>query len=187
MLARNIGLGLGGFLGLQLGRDQLGQPQPVQVAQPLLFEGGGDAGAQQGGIEGLGQKIFRARLDAFHGAFHLLGAGNDDDRQPAQVRIGLEGSQHFHAVHLGHFHVEQHQVEGLREHQFERLSSVGRLGDVAKAEGVERTDQREPHGAAVVHHQHGRLLQRVGEGDADSAGRMAAGLGFGFSSFIAGR
>ncbi len=140
---------------------QLHQPQPVQIAQPLLFQRGGDAGAQQGGIKGLGQKILSARLDAFHGVLHLIGAGNDDDRQPAQVPIGFESNEHFHAVHLGHFHVEQHQVEGLREHQFERLSAVGRLGDVAEPEGVQSTDQREPHGAAVVHHQHSRLLQRA--------------------------
>ena len=57
--------------------------------------------------------------------------------------------------------------KGFVEHQFERLSSVGRLGDVAKTEGVERTNQREPHGAAVVHDQHGGLVQRVAARGAD--------------------
>ena len=87
----------------------------------------------------------------------LLGAGDHDDRQSAQAPVGLKADEHFHSVHLGHFHVEQHQVEGLHQDQLERLLPVAGLGDVAKTQAVERADQREPHGAAVVHDQHGRL------------------------------
>ena len=64
------------------------------------------------------------------------------------------------------------------------------LGDVAKAEVVERADQREPHGAAVVHHQHGGLLERgglaSGGGGIARARRAASRLGFGIGSFIMG-
>ena len=38
----------------------------------------------------------------------------DDHRQVAQGEVGGELLEHLEAVHLGHFHVEQHQVEAAR-------------------------------------------------------------------------
>ena len=82
--------------------------------------------------------------------------------------------QDVHAAHLGHFHVQQHQVEAVARQQLDGLTAVAGLGDVLQADRFQRTPQAHAHQAAVVHQQHPRLVQTALE-------RCAVVEGFGRS------
>ena len=89
-------------------RDLLLQVGLFQVAQPLLLQARIEARAQQHRVEGLGQIVFRAHLDAAHRVVDLVDRGNHDDRDIAQVGVALDSLQHLEAVQPGHDDVEQH-------------------------------------------------------------------------------
>ena len=82
------------------------------VAQPLLLEAGADARAQQHGVEGLGQIVLGAQLDAADDAVHSRRARRSSARgcraasgPPSCAR------EHLVAVEARHHHVEQHEVD----------------------------------------------------------------------------
>ena len=143
---------------------QLLHAQLVQVAQFLFFNGGGGARAQQHRAEGLGQIVLRPQLNAFDRVGDVFTAGNYNYRQPVNGSISAHGGQHFHAGHLGHFHVQQHQVEGLGFDAFNGCAAVGSLGNILEAQLLERANDAHAHHFAVINHQHPRrkYLLRAG-------------------------
>ena len=86
----------------------------LQVAQLLLLQAGVQAGAQQHRVEGLGQVVLGAHLDAAHHAVDLVHGRDDDDRDIAQLGVALDALEHLVAVHARHDDVEQHDVEAAR-------------------------------------------------------------------------
>ena len=84
------------------------------VAQALLLQAGVDARLQQHRVHRLGQVVVGAQLDAARHVGHAFERAGHDDRQVAQLRVGNHLLQHLEAVHLGHLHVQQQQVEGSR-------------------------------------------------------------------------
>ena len=80
---------------------------PLLVAQPLLAERRRDPRPEDRRVDGLGEVVGGAHADAADDAVELVDAGDDDDRQVAQGRVGLERGERLVAVHLGHDDVEQ--------------------------------------------------------------------------------
>ena len=140
---------------------QLLHAQRVEITQALLVDRGGDAHAEQRGVEGLGQIILGACLDAAHRRFDLLRAGNHDHRQRERGLL-LDRLQQLQPVHLGHLDIEQHEIEGGGADAFERLPSVPRLRHRPDAQFLQGADQAKPYQATVVHHQHVGAGQHIG-------------------------
>jgi len=98
------------------------------VAEPLLFKAGSDARPQECRVEWLWQVILGALLDAAHDAVEFIERGDHDDRNVAQILVGLEGRERAVAVEHGHEHVEEHEVKWLAARNLERLGSIGGRG-----------------------------------------------------------
>ena len=62
----------------------------LEVAQPLRRQRRIEARLQDGRLERLGQVVGRAHLDAADDARDVVHAGDDDDREVAQRRVGLD-------------------------------------------------------------------------------------------------
>ena len=85
---------------------------------------------QDNRVERLGNVILRAGLDATDRAVNLVQGGKHDDRQMAELGIGLDELEGMKAVQLGHDDVEQDQVESPLLQEFERDAAVFRRRDV---------------------------------------------------------
>ena len=133
---------------------ELTHAQGFLVAQAFAFHRCLDAGAQQHRVEWFGQVVFCAQFDAAHGIFEAGAARDHDHGGPRVVRGVAQHGQNFHAVHFGHFHVEQHQVEMLSHQGFDGFASVARFGDVGQANLYQRTAQPHADQAAVIHQKH---------------------------------
>ncbi len=83
------------------------------VAQPFLLQAGVDASPQQHRVERLVEVVLGPTFDAAHDAVDLIQARHHDDRDFAQPLIGLDLFQGGVAIHLGHEHIEQEEVERL--------------------------------------------------------------------------
>ena len=102
----------------------------LEVAKPLCRQGRPDAGVEEGRLERLGQVVERTHLDAAHHARGVLEAGDDDDRQLAQDRVGLDLGQRLEPVLARHQHVEQDEVEGACSQRLHRVDPVDHRVDV---------------------------------------------------------
>src|SRR5215475_11775827 len=109
----------------------------LAVAQALLLQAGADAGAEEHGIERLGQVVLGPQLDAADHAPHLVEGGDHKHGQFAARGIVLEPPQHLVAVDARHHHVEEDQLDGRCQCSAQHLE-----GDVAVGGGV--------HGVAVT-------------------------------------
>ena len=137
---------------------ELDHAQAVHVAQPLALERGGDAGAQEGGINGLGKKVLRSQLDAADDGGKVIHAGGDDDREVAQEGVVLNRLEQVEAVHHRHLHVGDQEVEGAVAERGERGCAVARFGDVGVAQCAQREGEHMAHRVLVVGYEDGSLL-----------------------------
>jgi hypothetical protein len=81
----------------------------------------------QAGTVELGDVIVEAGQPAALDRRRRHHRGQRDDRHRGQMRIGPDGLGEFEAVHVGHFDVGQHHVEGLaRAQRRQALLRVGR-------------------------------------------------------------
>lgn len=112
----------------------------LEIPQPLLFEAGADARAQLGRIEGFGQVILGAGVEAAHDARRLVQRRDHDHRESGGPRRRLDPLQDLVAVDLGHHQVEQDQVERALRQQFQCLEAAGRGLDLM-AEALEAARQ----------------------------------------------
>ena len=88
------------------------------VVETLLGQGGVHSGTQQCRVERLGEIVGSPDLDATHDAVEVLDGRDDDHREVAEVRVGLELLQGGEPVELGHLQVEQHGIDrgAVRRH-----------------------------------------------------------------------
>ena len=124
----------------------------VAVAQALALQGRIDPGAQQHGVERLGQEVVRPGLDGADRPVHLLHGRHHDDRQRPGGFPRPQVPQHVDAVQARHDEVEQQQVEGLGVQARERfLARRAGLHRVAVAGEAARQQVQVRH--VVVHHE----------------------------------
>jgi hypothetical protein len=72
-----------------LGGRELTKQLALLIAQALFLKAGRHARAEQHGIDGLEQVVLGAHLDAAGDAVHLVHRRHHDDRDVAQLGIGL--------------------------------------------------------------------------------------------------
>jgi hypothetical protein len=78
-----------------------------------------------------------------HHVREIVEAGHHDDRDVAQVRVGLDAVEDGDPVHLGHHDVEQHDVVAGFGEQRERLHAVlGRAHAVSVASRLRESKRR---------------------------------------------
>ena len=88
-----------------------------------------DPGAQEHGVDWLGQEILGTKLDAAHDGVQFLQAGGNDDWHTIQFGVAFQLRQHLKAVHDRHFDIQHHEVELTLTQERQRRQSVVRLGD----------------------------------------------------------
>lgn len=96
----------------------------VEVAQTFFRESGFNAGEEENGVARFGQEIVRPHLDAMNGGGCFIGSGKHDDGDLGEVRIGFELGDDLEAVHAGHDHIEQDEVDGLCAGQLKGSGTV---------------------------------------------------------------
>jgi hypothetical protein len=65
-----------------------------------------DAGHELLRLEGLGDVVVAADLQAAHALLHVALAGDEDHRRELQRRVGADAAAQVEAVHARHHHVE---------------------------------------------------------------------------------
>ena len=125
----------------------------LAVAGALLAQAGPDAGAQQGGVERLGQIVGRPHLDAAHDAVRFVQGGDHDDGQPLRPGVVLDARKHLIAVHVRHHDIQQDDVEGLLGQCAQRFSSARRR-DGPVALFLQAAGQNVPVLLVIVHDEH---------------------------------
>ena len=143
---------------------ELDEPEPLQIAEPLLFQRGRHAGPQQREIRRLGEVIFGPGLDALHRHVDLVGPGDDDHRQSFEIGGEVHRRQHLEPRHHRHLHVEEHQVEGGGVHLGHGIRAVERLDDIFKADLSERLLEHGAHRPAVIDEEHLGLCEPLASG-----------------------
>ena len=136
------------LLGAQFARRGL-----VPVAEELALERGRHAGAQQDRVDGLGEVVVGAGLDAMDRALDLAEGRHDDDRQRGRGRRRLDAPQHLDAAQPRHQQVEQHEVVAGRLQQFQRALAVVAARDLV-AVAAEAARQQVERRGVVVDEQH---------------------------------
>lgn len=96
----------------------------VEVAQTFFRESRFDAGQKENCVARFGQEIVRSHLDAMNGGGGFIGCGKHDDGDLGKVRIRFELGDDLEAVHTGHDHIEQDEVDGLGAGQLEGGGAV---------------------------------------------------------------
>ena len=85
----------------------------------------------------------------------LSSPSTDDDRHFTQLRVGLELLEHREAIELGHFDVEQQQVEWFLSQPLQRYAAVLGERDVV-SEQLDAARQQQAIDLVVVCDQHAR-------------------------------
>ena len=99
---------------------------PQQVGLVLEHQVGFDARAHGRRIHRLGDEVDRAHFETARFLRRVVVRGDEDDRNVARVVLALEPAADFVAVHVGHHHVQQHQVGRVVATQRQRLGTAGR-------------------------------------------------------------
>jgi hypothetical protein len=73
----------------------------------------------------------------------------DDDRQVAQLQVVLKLLKDLEAIHLGHFHVEEQEIERLAAQRLQRDTPVLGAGDAVSLL-LEAARQEQPVDLVVV-------------------------------------
>jgi hypothetical protein len=82
----------------------------LQVAETLLLEAGANPGVQQDRVEGFGQVVLGAQLDATDDAVGVVQGRDHDYRDVSERRVILHALQDLVAVEPRHHDVQEHQV-----------------------------------------------------------------------------
>ncbi len=85
----------------------------LEVVPALLLQARPDPRLEQHRIEGLGQVVLGAELDAAEHAVELVEGRDHDHRQVAKRGVGLDLPEHAIAVELRHHDVEQDEIDRL--------------------------------------------------------------------------
>ena len=75
-------------------------------------------------VDGFGQKIVGAGLDALHPVLCRAQRGHDDDRDQPGLAIVLQHPAHGEAIDLRHHHVEENQVGRVLADHLERFPAI---------------------------------------------------------------
>ncbi len=145
----------------------------VLVVQALARLGKLDVGAypckHDVGIERLGDVIHRAEGEAVRLALHRVHRGDEDDRDVARRRVGLEGLQHLVAVHVRHHDVEQDHV-GQRADGDRMQCALSRDGGADTIVRAQRLAEDGEVLGRVIDDEDGASCAAVGGHGLDSAG-----------------
>jgi hypothetical protein len=141
---------------------ELDEAEAVEVAEAFALKRGVDARAEDGGVDGLGQEVLCAQLDAAGHGVELVQAGGNDDGQVPHEGIVLDGLQQGEAVHRGHLHVGDEQVELPFAQGGERLLTIVDFGQVGVAERPQHHQQHGAHGVLVLRHEDVRVADGLG-------------------------
>jgi hypothetical protein len=153
-------LGLARQLG-RLARRQLLGGEAIFLAQPrrLLLEQLAaliqldeerDLGAQEVGIERLGDVVDRAQIvTARHELALVVKSGDEDDRQRLVARMATNHGDGLEPIEHGHLHVHERHRELLGLRQRQRLRARTRAHHTLP-ERLQRSFQREEVGAQIV-------------------------------------
>lgn len=139
------------------------QTLPLQIAQPLFLEAGIDPRAKKDGLEGFGEVVLGADLDAFHDHGQLVGGRHHDHGQSAQRAIRLYQPQNTEPVEFRHLHVEQHQVERLAARHVHGRPAIRGLDHLDDPHVRQFTDQDAPQHPAVVDDKNAHRRRERGE------------------------
>jgi hypothetical protein len=137
--------------------EHLAHPLAFDLVEALLCQCGVDPSAQEDRIEGLGEVILSAHLDAADDGIDLIDSRDHDHGHVLKHGIALQSLEHRDAVELGHDDVEQHHVEWLLAQDLERLLAACRGADTVPLL-LEAVGQEHP-------------VERVVVDDEDAAGR----------------
>ena len=122
------------------------------VVQALAGERRRDPRLEDRGIDGLGQVVGGAHLEAADGAVQLVDAGDHDDRQVPQGRIVGDRRERLVAVHDRHDDVEQDHVDrrllGIAQ-PIERLLTVLRIDGLVPDPPQQPAEQLAVEGGVV--------------------------------------
>ncbi len=121
----------------------LGQPLLAGAADAGQLQHGADAGEELARAERLRQVVVRARLEALDAGLFTGPGRDEDDREPAQRRVGADGAQQRQAVQPRHHHVGEQQIGRLAANRLERRQAV--------ADGLDTVGRREQAGDVVAH------------------------------------
>ena len=94
--------------------------------QPLDAEHRLEPRLQLGEVNGLGDVVVRARLEALHLVLGGVERRLHDDRDERQRGVGLDAARDLHAVDARHHHVEQDQIGRRLLDLVERLHAIRR-------------------------------------------------------------
>ena len=119
----------------------------LQIAPQLAL----DPREQLHGVEGLGDVVVRADVEAEH-LVGVLALGRQQD--DGHVALPPDRGERRNAVHLGHHHVQQHELHVLAGEEVQRLCA-GAGGEGAVALGLEIDFQRGDDVLLVVADQNG--------------------------------
>src|SRR5437867_1114847 len=153
----------GGAGALGAGRRAAGPPLEVPLDGLELSRQVADvelrvhAGEELDPVDGLGQELADALVHALEARVHVV-AGREQDDGEALTRLA-QRLAHREAVHAGHHHVEEHDVDRLDERDAQALLAGGRApGLVARA--LEQAGRDFAAVGVVVDDQDGRRLGR---------------------------
>ncbi len=128
---------------IELGELVVERLDPEQRAHP---------GQELGLVDRLGEEVVRARLDALHPLGGRVQRGDHDHGQEARRLVGPQPPAHLVAAHLGHHHVEQHQIRPVLPDALQGLPPGGRGADDVAVPAQHTLQQLHVHGR-VVHDQ----------------------------------
>ncbi len=119
-------------------------------------------GSHHGRVDGFGDEIYRPGSQPRGFFSDVVQRGDEDNRDVACGSIGLEASAHFQAIHVGHHHIQQHQVRRIACTGLQCLRPTGGHEDlVVLAENVEQCLDVD---GLIVHYQKPGQLRRWGHG-----------------------
>src|SRR6266498_5777338 len=124
-------------------------PLAFDVVEALLGQCGSDPSVQEDRMEGLGEVILGAHLDAADNAVDLVDRRDHDHRHVPKRGITLQSLEYRAAVELGHDDVKQDNVERILPQNVERLPAVRRRADTV-ALLLEAMNQEHPVERIIV-------------------------------------
>ena len=83
-----------------------------------------DAGHERDVVDGLGQEVVGAAFEPLDLVGRLIERGDHDDGNVMGLDIGLDAAADFEAVHAGHHHVEQDDIDAFTRENVERLAAA---------------------------------------------------------------
>jgi len=95
-----------------------------QVLQLLDVDRGADQGEELSGFEGLLEVVVGTGSEPGHDVGHVGAPGEEDDRDVAELGVGLELSEYLVAVEAGHDDVEQDDAGRAYEIEQVRLGEM---------------------------------------------------------------